>query len=81
VISDITGTCGRSLIAGLIVGETDPAELARRAHPRLRASPEELRRALHGRVAKQHSKRPCAKVPGPPPEAKGAISGRNIITS
>jgi transposase len=54
VISDITGASGRSMIEGLIVGETDPAELARRADPRLRASPEELRQALHGRVAKQH---------------------------
>ncbi len=42
------------MIEGLIVGETDPAELARRADPRLRASPEELRHALHRRVAKPH---------------------------
>ena len=54
VISDITGASGRSMIEGLIVGETDPAELARRADRRLRASPEELRQALHGRVTKQH---------------------------
>lgn len=54
VISDILGVSGRAILAGLIGGETDPAALARLADPRIKASPQSLREALHGRVNAHH---------------------------
>jgi transposase len=54
VLTDITGTSGRAILAALIAGETDPATLAGLAHPRVKAPPETLAEALRGRVAPQH---------------------------
>jgi transposase len=54
VITDILGVSGRAMIEALIAGESDPAALATLAHRRLRASPETLRAALHGRVTGHH---------------------------
>jgi transposase len=54
VISDILGVSGRAMIEALIAGESDPVKLAELAHRRLRASPEALRAALHGRVTRHH---------------------------
>ena len=45
VISDITGSSGRAMIAALIEGETDPGRLAGLAHGRLKA-PQQTLRAL-----------------------------------
>jgi transposase len=42
------------MIEALIAGETDPAKLASLADRRVRASQEELREALRGRVTKNH---------------------------
>ena len=53
-ISDIIGPTGRRMIEALIAGETDPAKLAALAHPRIKAPPEQLREALHGRVMTHH---------------------------
>jgi transposase len=53
-ISDILGLSGRKIIEALIAGETEPARLARLAHRRIRATPEELREALRGRVTRHH---------------------------
>jgi transposase len=47
VISDILGASGRAMVEALIAGKTDPVELAALAHRRIRASPEQLRAALH----------------------------------
>jgi transposase len=54
VITDIMGLSGRKMIEALIAGEKDPAKLARLADPRVKASQENLRQALRGRVTRQH---------------------------
>jgi transposase len=54
VISDVVGASGRAMLQALIDGETDPATLAALAHRRIKASPEALRAALHGRVTRHH---------------------------
>jgi transposase len=54
VITDIMGVSGRKMIEALIAGEKDPAKLARLADPRVKASQENLREALRGRVTKGH---------------------------
>jgi transposase len=54
VISDILGVSGRAMVEALIAGESDPAKLADLAHRRIKASPEKLRAALHGRVTDHH---------------------------
>jgi transposase len=64
VISDGMGLSGRRMIEALIPtgqarglkapGQSDPEELAQLAHRRIKASPEELREALRGRVTRHH---------------------------
>lgn len=54
VISDVVGVSGRAMIQGLIDGESDPDKLAALAHRKLKASPAQLRDALHGRVTAHH---------------------------
>ena len=54
VISDILGVSGRAMIEAMIAGQTDPAVLARMANQRIRATPEELREALRGRLTAHH---------------------------
>jgi transposase len=54
VLTDVMGKSGRAIIETLIAGETNPAKLARLADRRVKASQEELREALRGRVRKQH---------------------------
>ena len=54
VISDILGVSGRAILQALIAGETDPDALARRANPRVKAAPQRLREALHGKVSAHH---------------------------
>jgi transposase len=54
VITDIVGKTGRSIIQALIAGETNPVKLAALADPRIKASPQQLREALHGRVTHHH---------------------------
>ncbi len=54
LVSDILGVSGRRMIEALIEGESDPDTLAALAHRQLRASPEELHAALHGRVTENH---------------------------
>src|SRR2546429_5219723 len=48
------GTSGRAMMEALIAGETNPTKLASLADPRVKASPEEFREALRGRVTKHH---------------------------
>src|SRR5712675_1324603 len=54
VLSDVMGKSGRAMIEALIVGETNPVKLAGLADRRVKASPEEFREALRGRVTKHH---------------------------
>jgi len=54
VISDILGVSGRTMVEALIAGESDPVRLAELAHRRIKAPPEKLRAALHGRVTDHH---------------------------
>ena len=52
VLTDLMGKSGRATIEALIAGETNPAKLASLADRRAKASPEEFREALRGRVTK-----------------------------
>jgi transposase len=54
VITDIVGKSGRAMIRALIAGETDPVKLAALADARIKASPQELREVLRGRVRDHH---------------------------
>jgi hypothetical protein len=54
VLTDLMGKSGRAMIEALIAGETNPAKLASLADRRVKASPEEFREALRGRVTKHH---------------------------
>ena len=54
VITDVLGLSGRKIIEALIAGQRDPAELARLADRRVKASQDALRQALRGRVTKNH---------------------------
>ena len=51
-LSDVMGLSGRAMIKALIAGQSDPDTLAGLAHRRVKATPEELREALRGRVTK-----------------------------
>jgi transposase len=55
VLTDLMGKSGRAMLEALIAGETSPAKLASLADRRVKASPEEFREALRGRVTKHHS--------------------------
>jgi transposase len=50
VATDILGKSGREILAALVAGQTDGAELAQLAHGRLREKLPQLERALAGRV-------------------------------
>jgi transposase len=54
VISDIMSKSGRAMIEALIAGESDQVRLALLADRRLKASPDQLREALCGRVTENH---------------------------
>jgi transposase len=54
VISDIMGVSGRRMIEAMIAGERDPHRLAALAERSIKASPQALRDALHGRLREQH---------------------------
>jgi transposase len=54
LLSDVMGKSGRAIIEALIAGETNPTKLASLADRRVKASQQEFREALRGRVTKQH---------------------------
>jgi transposase len=54
VVSDVMGKAARMILQGLQQGEADPHRLAALAQGRVRASEEELVRALEGRVTPHH---------------------------
>ena len=54
VISDIMGVSGRRMIEAMVAGERDPHRLAALAVRSIKASPQALHDALHGRLREQH---------------------------
>ena len=54
VITDIVGKSGRAILAALIAGETNPVKLAVLADCRIKASHQQLREALRGRMTHHH---------------------------
>ena len=55
VATDITGVSGRAMLAALIAGQRDPAQLADLAKRRLRSKIPELTEALTGRFGAHHA--------------------------
>jgi transposase len=54
VLSDLLGLSGRVMLEAMVGGESDPARLARLAHPRVKATPAQLEEALEGRLGEHH---------------------------
>jgi transposase len=54
VVSDLFGSSGRRILKAIAAGEEDPAKLASLGDVRLKASEQELQRALRGRVHPAH---------------------------
>jgi transposase len=54
VITDVLGQSGRAMLEALARGQSDPAQLADLAHPRVKASRAELVEGLTGRVTEHH---------------------------
>jgi len=54
VVTDIMGVSSRRIINAMIGGESDPKKLAALVTTRLKASPDELHAALHGRLTDAH---------------------------
>lgn len=54
VISNIVGTSGRKMLEAFIGGQADPTALAKLAHPRIQATPKDLREALRGNLTDYH---------------------------
>jgi transposase len=53
-VTDITGVTGRAILSAIIAGETDPQKLASLRNPRLKTPPDELAKALRGKVTQHH---------------------------
>ncbi len=54
VLSDIMGLSGRAILQGICEGESDPERLAKRVHPSVRASREQIVAALTAEVREHH---------------------------
>lgn len=54
VFSDVVGVSGRRILKAIADGKTDPAELAELADFRVKASKQEIREALTGKVEPEH---------------------------
>jgi transposase len=54
VLSDVVGMSGRTILEAIVEGKTDPSELAALASTRVKASPEQLRESLRGRITEHH---------------------------
>lgn len=53
-VSNVVGTSGRKMLDAIVAGVTDPAELAKLAHPRLLVAKEQLVESLRGRSTAHH---------------------------
>jgi transposase len=54
VLSDITGYSGMAIIRAILAGERDGLKLAKMAHPKVRASSEQIVKALEGDYRAEH---------------------------
>ena len=54
VLSNVDGAVGTKIINDIIGGTTNPAELLRHYHGKMKASKEEVKKALEGRLTKHH---------------------------
>lgn len=54
VLSDITGKSGKAIISAILAGERDGKVLAQLAHPRVKASKEDIAKALTGHWHEHH---------------------------
>ena len=54
VLSDVMGTTGQAIIRAIVAGERDPKVLARHRHARVKASSEEITKALTGNWREEH---------------------------
>jgi transposase len=54
VLSDITGQTGLAIVDAILVGQRNPVELAKLRDPRVKASPETVRRSLVGHWRVEH---------------------------
>ena len=54
VITDVMGVSGQAIIRDIVAGERDPKALARHRHSRVKASTEEITKALTGNWREEH---------------------------
>src|SRR5438034_10215690 len=54
VMSDLTGTTGLAIVDAILAGERDPAVLAQRRDPRIRATAETIQKSLVGNWQPEH---------------------------
>lgn len=54
VLSQVDGSVGSKIIADIIAGKHDAAELCKHYHGKMKASKETLKKALEGRITKHH---------------------------
>lgn len=54
VLSDVMGTTGQAIIRAIVAGEREPKVLARHRHSRVKASAEEITKALTGNWREEH---------------------------
>lgn len=54
VLTDIMGASGRRILHAMLEGESDPAQLVRLVDRRVKASREQIKDALHGRMTEHH---------------------------
>lgn len=54
VLSKVDGAVGTRIIDDIIAGKTDPGELSCHYHGKMKASKEDLKKALEGRITKHH---------------------------
>ena len=54
VLSDVMGTTGQAIIRAIVAGERDPLALARHRNARIKASAEEITKALTGNWREEH---------------------------
>lgn len=54
VLSDVMGLTGGLIIRDIVAGERDPKALARHRHSRVKASPEDIIKALTGNWREEH---------------------------
>ena len=54
VLSDVMGTTGQAIIRAIVAGERDPKALARHCHARVKASEQEITKALTGNWREEH---------------------------